>query len=54
MERATKYIKYMAGGREINTISLVPSAGMDSHEWENFKMWMKIDPVMYLLKVKLA
>ena len=51
MEKAGRYIKYMAGGADLDTLSMVPKAGMSSSEWENFKMWMKLDPVMYRLKV---
>jgi len=51
MEKAGRYIKYMAGGADLDTLSMVPKAGMSSSEWENFKLWMKLDPVMYRLKV---
>ena len=51
MDRAGRYIKYFAGGSDLDTISMVPKAGMSSSEWENFKLWMKLDPVMYRLKI---
>lgn len=50
MEKGTRYVKYVAGSQDINTLSLVPVAGMSSAEWEQFKLWMKLDPVMYRLK----
>lgn len=50
IEKGVRHIKYLAHNHEINTISAVPIAGMDSSEWEKFKLWMKLDPVMYRLK----
>jgi len=50
IEKGARHVKYMANNHEINTISAVPIAGMDSAEWEKFKLWMKLDPVMYRLK----
>lgn len=50
MEAGVKYAKYFAPTNEINPSSLVPIAGMSSAEWEQFKLWMKLDPVMYRLK----
>lgn len=58
MERGAGYVKYFLGGIALNPdsgahpSSLVPVAGMNSSEWEQFKMWMKLDPVMYLLKIR--
>lgn len=51
IERGARYVKYfMPKATELNTLSLVPLAGMSSSEWEQFKLWMKLDPVMYRLK----
>ena len=51
MQKGARYVRYFAGpGVEVNFSSLVPSAGMNSSEWEQFKLWMKLDPVMYRLK----
>ena len=50
MEKGARYTKYFAGGNNLNPVSLVPIAGMSSGEWEEFKLWMKLDPVMYRFK----
>lgn len=50
MDKGTRHVKYFAGGYDLNTLSLVPVAGMSSSEWEQFKLWMKLDPVIYRLK----
>ncbi len=55
MERGAKYVKFfMPANSELSPISAVPVAGMSSSEWEQFKLWMKLDPVMYGLKTRLA
>lgn len=46
LDRITQRIKYTRGGW-IDTLSLVPKAGMSSAEWEQFRLWMKLDPVAY-------
>ena len=51
MEKGKTYIRYFNSKIPIDKSSLVPMAGMDSAEWEQFKMWMRLDPVMYLLKI---
>ncbi len=50
IEKGSRYVKYFARGSQIDATSLVPVAGMSSSEWEQFKLWMKLDPVMYRLK----
>ena len=51
MSKGARYARYFAGaGVEVNFSSLVPIASMSSGEWEQFKLWMKLDPVMYRLK----
>ena len=57
MDKVGKYIKYFrpADPRfDFHTAanSLVPMFGMNSGEWEQVKLWMKLDPVMYALKMK--
>ena len=62
MDKATRHIKYLRlPGREfgvgaggIDSISLVPMGGMDSAEWEEFKLWFQLDKVAYYLKRKMA
>ena len=60
MEKGASYLKYFAGGHDlnplasVNPLSLVPVAGMSGSEWEQFKMWMRLDPVMYLLKTRIS
>lgn len=51
IEKGTRHVRYFMGaGQELNVNSLVPISGMNSVEWEQFKLWMKLDPVMYRLK----
>lgn len=51
METGARYVKYFIPTvTGLDTTSLVPVAGMSSAEWEQFKLWMKLDPVMYRLK----
>lgn len=57
MDKVGKYIKYFrpADPRfDFHTAanSLVPMFGMNSGEWEQVKLWIKLDPVMYALKMK--
>lgn len=54
MDKGARYVKYFSGGQDMNTVSLVPMAGMNSAEWEQFKLWMKLDPVMYRLKTSIS
>ena len=48
-DKATSHIKYFSGGY-VDTLSLVPKAGMNSAEWEQFRLGMKLDPVLYGFK----
>ncbi len=53
MDKGARYVKYFfpkAADFHSTLTSLVPVAGMNSAEWEQFKLWMKLDPVMYSLK----
>lgn len=51
METGARYAKYLAPAQDISSASLVPIAGMSSAEWEQFRLWIKIEPVMYRLKM---
>lgn len=51
MEKGTFYIRYFNPKGIIDKTSLVPLPGMNSAEWEQFKMWMRLDTAMYLLKI---
>lgn len=51
MDQGAKYIRYFSSKTPIDKTSLVPMAGMNSGEWEQFKLWMRLDTVMYLLKI---
>ena len=35
-------------------MSMVPMGGMNSAEWEEFKMWFQLDKVAYYLKRKMG
>jgi len=51
VEKGARYVKYIRSRAiELNPTSIVPIAGMDSGEWEKFRLWMQLDPVMYRLK----
>ncbi|MBI2658876.1 hypothetical protein HYX05_02110, partial [Candidatus Woesearchaeota archaeon] len=50
MDKGARYVKYFNSKTPIDKSSLVPIAGMNSAEWEQFKLWMRLDTVMYLLK----
>ncbi len=60
IEKASRYIKYFLGGLDlnplagVNPLSMVPVAGMSAAEWREYKMWMQLDSVMYLLKSRIA
>ena len=51
MEKGANYIRYFNSKIPIDKSSLVPIAGMNSAEWEQFKMFMRLDTAMYLLKI---
>ena len=53
MDKGARQIKYfmpLGTNANIHTPSLFPMPGMSSGEWEQFKLWMKLDPVIYALK----
>ena len=51
VEKGARFVRYMKHPTiDLNMSSLVPIMGMDSQEWEKFKLWKQLDPVMYLLK----
>lgn len=50
MNKGARHVRYFTPGNELNALSLVPIAGMSSGEWEQFKLWMQLNPVMYRLK----
>ena len=51
MNKGARHVRYfIPAGTDLNTLSLVPVAGMSSGEWEQFKLWTKLDPVMYRFK----
>ena len=51
METGARYVRYLKSPvADLTSISLVPIGGMGSGDWEQFKLWMKLDPVMYRLK----
>ena len=51
MERGKNYIRYFNSKIPLDKSSLVPIAGMNSAEWEQFKWFMRLDTAMYLLKI---
>ena len=51
IEKGARFVRYAKHPTiDLNMSSLVPITGMDSQEWEKFKLWKQLDPVMYLLK----
>ena len=57
MDKIGRYDKYMKNpsmDMPVMALSLVPIAGLSSGEWEEIKMFMKLDPVIYALKTKTA
>mgnify|MGYP001611638568 CR=1 FL=1 len=52
--RYDKYMKNPAMDMPVMALSLVPIAGLSSGEWEEIKMLMKLDSVIYALKTKTA
>lgn len=51
INKGARHVRYFVpAGTDFNTLSLVPVAGMSSGEWEQFKLWTKLDPVMYRFK----
>ncbi|MBI4452814.1 hypothetical protein HY637_05260 [Candidatus Woesearchaeota archaeon] len=57
LDKGARYVKYFfpkAADFHLNLTSLVPVAGMNSADWEQFKLMMILDPVMYALKSKSA
>lgn len=57
MDKGARHVKYFfpkVADFHANLTSLVPVAGMSSSEWEQFKLMMQLDPVMYALKSKTA
>ena len=52
MDKGAKYVKYfMSPVSDLNITSLVPpTTAMSSGEWEQFKLLMQLDRVMYRLK----
>ena len=54
MEKGKNHVRYFNSKGIIDKTSLVPIAGMNSAEWEQFKLFMRLDTVMYLLKISTA
>lgn len=57
MDKGARYAKYFfpkVADFHSNLTSLVPVAGMSSADWEQFKLMMLLDPVMYALKSRTA
>ena len=57
LDKGARHVKYFfpkAADFYANLTSLVPAAGMNSAEWEQFKLMMLLDPVMYALKSRTA
>src|SRR3989338_4588527 len=56
MDKGARHVKYFfpkAADFHVNLTSLVPVAGISSSEWEQFKLMMQLDPVMYALKSRI-
>ena len=51
MEKGKFYVRYTNSKIPIDKSSLVPIAGMNSGEWEEFKWFMRLDTALYLLKI---
>lgn len=52
IDMGVKHIKYFNMGLKLSgDMSAVPLGNVNSKDWEMFKLWSKIDPVMYKLKM---
>ena len=51
IDTGVRTLKYFIPGEITGEIHVVP-VGVNSTDWEKFKLWMKIDPVMFNLKMK--
>ena len=57
MDSGARHAKYFfphAADFYLNLTSLVPIAGMNSGDWEKFKLMMQIDKTMYSLKLSMS
>lgn len=54
IDKGKFYVRYTNSKIPIDKTSLVPIAGMNSAEWEEFKLFMRLDTAMYLLKISTA
>lgn len=54
IDKGKFYVRYAHSKIPIDKTSLVPIAGMNSAEWEEFKLFMRLDTAMYLLKISTA
>ena len=50
IDAGVRTIKYFTPGTSNGELAVVP-VGMNSSDWEKFKLWQKIDPVMFNLKM---
>jgi hypothetical protein len=50
IDSGVRNIKYFTAGAVTGEVNTVP-VGINSSDWEKFKLWMKIDPVMFQLKM---
>lgn len=51
IDTGMRQLKYNMAHKISGDISAVPMGGINSKDWEMFKLWSKIDPVMYQLKM---
>jgi hypothetical protein len=55
VEKGSKFIKYVKPQMtDISQTSLAPAAGMNSAEWEQYKLFMKLEPALFALKNALS
>ena len=50
IDSGVRTMKYLTSGASNGELAVVP-VGMNSSDWEKFKLWQKIDPVMFNLKM---
>ena len=50
IDKGIRTMKYFTSGASNGELGIIP-VGVNSSDWEKFKLWQKIDPVMFQLKM---
>lgn len=51
IDNGVRSIKYFTHGQVVGELSAVPMGGINSADWEKFKLWKMVDYVMFNLKM---